>query len=68
MTAKYSAGYLQKKKIFSSKKENKDVLNIKIPNNNANITMGNEKSSFGGKVVEYHRETNSKSKKHIEER
>jgi hypothetical protein len=37
-TTKYSAGYLQRKKMFSSKKENKDLLNLNPhahPNNNA---------------------------------
>lgn len=28
MTTKYSGGYLQRKKMFSSKKENKDEMNI----------------------------------------
>lgn len=32
--SKYSAGYLQKQKLFSSKKENKDVNNVH-PNSQA---------------------------------
>jgi hypothetical protein len=38
MTAKYSAGYLQRKKMFSSRKENKDSLNVKSNATNATNT------------------------------
>jgi len=63
MTAKYSAGYLQRKKMFSSKKENKDILNIKNTNNNVSATVINDKPSFINKGGESQRNENSKVKK-----
>jgi hypothetical protein len=58
MTTKYSAGYLQRKKMFSSKKETIDQLNIKN-----NQTIGTEKPKTHYKGVEGQKDRSSKSKK-----
>lgn len=45
ITTKYSAGYIQRQKLFSSKKQNKDVTNVnttgngKIQTNGCNINI-----------------------------
>ena len=69
ITTKYSAGYIQRQKMFSSKKQNKDLVNVKSnitgtnPNSNNNINHLNH----DGKGVQVSRPNSSKNKK-IEEK
>ena len=67
MTTKYSAGYLQRQKMFSNKKQNKDVTNVKV-----NVVTGpNVTISAGGydsKLLLFNRPASSKSKRNHEEK
>lgn len=62
MTTKYSAGFLQRHKMFSSKKENKDITNLKpnVPVSNVYPAYNN---GYDSKMLLFNKPSSSKSKK-----
>ena len=69
MTTKYSAGYLQRKKMFSSKKENKDSLNLKniVPNTN-NQNIASQKIIYDQKILDGQKNVSKPKKNSSEDR
>lgn len=68
LTTKYSAGYLQRQKMFSSKKQNKDVTNVRVNgtvHNVANVHGPVYIPTYEGRIMQQinTRPSSSKAKK-----